>query len=62
MPLRRSTGRELKVTHPTAMKALAHLQNLGIVREVTGRRRGKLFSYARYMSIFGRDTAAIPPR
>src|SRR6202035_4187568 len=38
---------ELKVTHPTIMKALGHLQKLEIVREVTGRRRGKLFSYTR---------------
>jgi Fic family protein len=55
-------SRELKVTHPTVMKALDHLQKLEIVREVTGRRRGKLFSYARYMSILARDTEAIPNR
>jgi len=55
-------ARELKVTHPTVMKALAHLQKLGIVREITGRRRGKLFSYARYMNILARDTDAIPTR
>ena len=41
------------------MKALGHLETLGIVREVTGRRRGKLFSYARYMAILTRDTEAI---
>jgi cell filamentation protein, protein adenylyltransferase len=55
-------SRELKVTHPTVMKALSHLQKLGIVREVTGRRRGKLFSYTRYMSILARDTEAIRTR
>lgn len=55
-------SRELNVTHPTVMKALANLQKLGIVREVTGRRRGKLFSYTRYMSILTRDTEAIPAR
>lgn len=52
-------SRELKVTHPTVMKALGHLETLGIVREVTGRRRGRLFSYARYMAILTRDTEAI---
>jgi Fic family protein len=52
-------SRELNVTHPTVMKALDHLQKLEIVREVTGRRRGKLYSYARYMSILTRDTEAI---
>jgi Mn-dependent DtxR family transcriptional regulator len=35
-------SRELKVTHPTVMKAIANLQKLGIVREVSGRRRGRL--------------------
>jgi Fic family protein len=52
-------NRELKLTHPTVMKALGHLAHLGIVREVTGRRRGKLFSYARYMAILTRNTEAI---
>jgi Fic family protein len=52
-------SRELNVTHPTVMKALDHLRKLEIVREVTGRRRGKLYCYARYMSILTRDTEAI---
>jgi hypothetical protein len=38
------------------MKALAKLQELGIVREVTGRRRGLLFAYSRYMTILNRGT------
>jgi Fic family protein len=49
-------GKQLKLTHPTVMKALAKLQELGIVREVTGRRRGLLFAYSRYMTILNRGT------
>ncbi len=49
-------GKQLKLTHPTVMKALAKLQELGIVREVTGRRRGMLFAYSRYMTILNRGT------
>jgi Fic family protein len=49
-------SRALKVTHPTVMKALANLQKLEIVREVTGRRRGKLFAYTKYMNILNRGT------
>jgi Fic family protein len=51
---------ELKVTHPTVMKAIANLEKLGIVREISGRRRGRLFAYARYMSILNQGTE--PPR
>ncbi len=52
-------SKQLKVTHPTVMKALSNLQKLGVVREVTGRRRGRLFAYSRYMDILSRGTEAI---
>jgi Fic family protein len=52
-------SRELKVTHPTVIKAIANLQKLDIVREVTGRRRGRLFAYSRYMDILNRGTEAL---
>jgi Fic family protein len=50
----------LKLTHPTVMKAIANLQKLGIVKEVTGKRRGRLFAYSRYMDILNRGTEALP--
>jgi Fic family protein len=53
-------SKQLKVSHPTVMKALANLQELDVVREVTGRRRGRLFAYTRYMNILDRGTEAIP--
>jgi len=49
-------SRKLKVTHPTVMKAIANLERLGIVREVTGRQRGRLFAYTKYMNILNRGT------
>ena len=52
-------SRELNLTHPTVIKAIAHLQKLDIVREVTGRRRGRLFAYSRYMDILNRGTEAL---
>ena len=52
-------SKQLKVTHPTVMKALANLQKLKIVHEVTGRRRGRLFAYSRYMAILNRGTEAL---
>jgi len=38
----------------TTNKCLAHLVALGIVREITARRRNRLFSYARYIEILDR--------
>jgi Fic family protein len=52
-------SRALKVTHPTVMKAIRNLQNLGIVKEVTGKRRGRLFAYTRYMDILNRGTETL---
>jgi Fic family protein len=49
-------SRELKITHPTVMKAIGNLQRLGVVKEVTGKRRGRLFAYTRYMNILNRGT------
>jgi Fic family protein len=52
-------SKQLKVTHPTVMKALANLQELKIVHEITGRQRGRLFAYSRYMTILNRGTEAL---
>jgi len=39
------------LTMPTVNAALAQLQALGIVEEVTGRRRGRVFAYRAYLDI-----------
>lgn len=47
------TAREtlpLKMPTPTVNAALADLERLGIVEEVTGRKRGRVFRYRRYLS------------
>jgi cell filamentation protein, protein adenylyltransferase len=54
-------SRVLKLTHPTVIKAVANLQKIEIVREITGRRRGKLFAYTRYMNILDRGTELPKP-
>jgi Fic family protein len=43
----RATG----LTTPTVNAALADLQHLDIVQEVTGRRRGRVFAYGAYLAI-----------
>jgi Fic family protein len=44
------------ITPATVNKSLAHLQRLGIVAELTQRRRGRVFSYQRYAAILEEGT------
>jgi Fic family protein len=48
------------LTAPTINAALADLQRLGIVEEVTGRRRGRVFGYRAYLDILNEGTAPLP--
>ena len=43
-------------TPATVNKALGHLEQLGIVKELTAQRRNRLFSYAGYIEIMSRGT------
>lgn len=45
---------------PTVNTALADLENLGIVDEVTGRKRGRVFSYRKYLAILSEGTDPLP--
>ncbi|MGH6622101.1 MAG: Fic family protein [Alphaproteobacteria bacterium] len=45
----------LGLTMPTVNHALALLQRLGIVEEITGRKRGRVYCYRAYMEILGED-------
>ncbi len=48
------------LTHPTINAALADLETLGIVEEVTGRRRGRVFGYKGYLAILSEGTEPLP--
>lgn len=48
------------LTSPTINAALADLQRLGVVEEVTGRRRGRVFGYRAYIDILNEGTAPLP--
>jgi len=56
-----SAAHDLGVTTPTVIGALNHLQALGIVREVTGRQRGRLFSYDAYLAVLNEGTELSRP-
>jgi len=40
----------LETTKPTAAKAIAFLEEIGILAETTGRRRDRTFSYTKYLA------------
>ena len=44
---------------PTVYSALASLESLGIVRELTGRERGRVFSYDQYLRILSEGTEPV---
>lgn len=51
--------RRIGLSMPTVNAALADLERLGIVAEVTGKRRGRVFAYRRYLDILSEGTEPI---
>ena len=52
-------SRDTGLSVPTVNAALVDLQGLGIVREVSGRRRGRVFEYTTYLAILSEGTAPL---
>jgi len=50
---------ELKLSIPTVTVALDHLARLGIAKEITGKRRARVFGYSRYLKILSEGTEPI---
>ncbi len=50
----------LNISAPTAAKALQTLADLGIVEEVSGRKRGRIYTYDRYLAILNDGTDPLP--
>jgi Fic family protein len=51
--------RRLGLSAPTIRKSITHLEELGIVHEVTGRQRDRVFAYRDYMTILNRGTEPL---
>jgi Fic family protein len=47
------------ISFPTATSVIEHLQELGIVREITGRQRSRLFVYDAYLGILNEGTEPL---
>lgn len=52
----------LSLSQPTVTKSLEHLATLRIVREATGRRRGRTFVYDAYLNLLSEGTEPPPRR
>jgi len=52
-------AQRLGLSAPTIAKSIQHLEVLGIVREVTGKQRGRLFVYDGYLDILNRGTEPL---
>jgi Fic family protein len=51
----RSVAEQLPLSAPTINAALGRLEDAGILREVTGRRRGRLYVYESYLALLQAD-------
>lgn len=50
---------ELKISLPTVNKSFGHLIDLGIVKEITGKKRHKIFVYEKYLNLLSEGVEPI---
>jgi Fic family protein len=55
-----SAAEEIGITFPTVAGAVEHMQKLGIMREITGKQRHRLFIYGSYLDILSEGTEPLP--
>jgi Fic family protein len=49
------------LSQPTVQKSLDHLAKLGIVQEITGKRRSRIYQYSSYLKILDEGTEPLEP-
>jgi len=54
-----SASKKIGITFPTVAGAVGHMQSLGIMREITGKLRHRLFAYGRYLDILNEGTEPL---
>ena len=54
-----ATARSIGISAPTVAKSLEHMRQLGMLREITGRQRHRLFVYDAYLAILNEGTEPI---
>jgi len=55
-----STAKNTGLSFPTVTSAVEHMRRLGILGEITGRQRSRLFLYQQYVAIVGEGTEPLP--
>jgi len=55
-----SAAKELKLSVPTVGKSLEIMATSGIVREMTGKQRGRLYAYSKYLALLDKGTEPLP--
>ncbi len=53
-------AQKIAISAPTVAKSLEHMRQLGVLREVTGRERHRLFVYEQYLAILNEGTEPLP--
>lgn len=54
-----SSARQLGLSDPPVYAAIERLENAGILREATGRKRGRVYAYDEYLAILSEGTEPI---
>ncbi|MEO8663774.1 MAG: hypothetical protein ABI693_35290 [Bryobacteraceae bacterium] len=54
-----ATARKVGVSFPTVTASVNHLQKLGVLREITGKQRRRLFVYEDYLKILNEGTEPL---
>jgi len=55
----REVCRRQAISFPTASKGMSALVDVGIVHEITGRRRNRVFAYREYLSLLSEGTEPL---
>jgi Fic family protein len=55
-----AAAEKIGISAPTVAKSLEHMRHLGILREITGRQRHRLFVYDAYLAILNEGTEPFP--
>ena len=53
------TVEKIGLSFPTVMSSVNHLQKLGVLREITGKQRRRLFVYDAYLQILNEGTEPL---
>ena len=54
-----ATAEQTGISFPTVAASVEHLRRLGVMREITGKQRSRLFVYQRYMAILSKGTEPL---